>query len=158
MPILRNRIVKIVALLSVMMHAYAFVGHSAGMMQRSALVQAAGTSSSAETAVLAQITAATVMCRPSSMPDPSSSQAGQSTDQTATNESATNEPGSTNDKFGASCPICSGAAVAHPLPPPSTVLLDRLAVVTEVEPTADIASAHLTRDSLPPPRGPPANV
>lgn len=153
MPILRNRIVKIVALLSVMMHAYAFVGHSAGMMQRSALVQAAGTSSSAETAVLAQITAATVMCRPSSMPDPSSSQAGQSTDQTATNE-----PESTNDKFGASCPICSGAAVAHPLPPPSTVLLDRLAVVTEVEPTADIASAHLTRDSLPPPRGPPANV
>lgn len=148
MPIVRNRFVKIVALVSVLIHAYVLAGHYGGMMQRAAITPAAATSSTAEAAIFAQIAAATVMCRASATADKSTSANGQ----------ANQEPGGTNGKVGASCPMCSGIAVAHALPPPSALLLGRIAVLIKVAPTADVSIAHLTRDSLPPPRGPPAHV
>lgn len=142
----RRRIVSLIALFSVMLHAYALVGHNAMMVQASLSLPA---TSSAQSSILAQIDSLSIICRANSGYDFDGAQSA-SIDQ--------QNPGQKHNNASSSCPVCSGIAIAHAVVPPPLVVMHRLRGYSVIEPSAHVAITHLARAALPPARGPPTQV
>ncbi|PPC87957.1 MAG: hypothetical protein CTY31_07855 [Hyphomicrobium sp.] len=142
----RRRIVSLVALLSVILHAYALVGHNAMMVQASLSLP---TTSSAQSSILAQIDSLSIICR-----------AYPGTDVDAAQSASMHQknPGQNHNNASSSCPVCSGIAIGHAVIPPPLVVVQLLRGYSVIEPSAHVAITHLARAALPPARGPPAQV
>ena len=141
-----RRIVSFVALLSVMLHAYALVGHNAMMLRSSTSTQAA---TAAQSSIFAQIDLLSIICRANGGYDADGSQSVSGSNQ---------KPGQKHNKGSSSCPVCSGIAMAHAVIPPPLVVVHLLRGYSVIEPSAHVAITHLARAALPPARGPPSLV
>jgi hypothetical protein len=126
----KHRIVKLLALLGVLLHAYALVGHN-GAMLRASLLQAAQASSELG-----------VICH------------AFSGSQDATDHSG----GSQHDKATASCPLCAGAVSAHALEPPAQFIAAFIAKPIDVAPQREAGLRAPQRFARPPSTGPPAFI
>jgi hypothetical protein len=142
----RRRIVSLVALLGVMLHAYALVGHNAMMVQASLSLPA---TSSAQSSILAQIDSLSIICRANGGYDFDGAQSASIHQQ---------KPGQKHNNASSSCPVCSGIAIGHAVIPPPLVVVQLLRGYSVIEPSAHVATTHLARAALPPARGPPAQV
>jgi len=140
----RRRIVSLVALLSVILHAYALVGHNAMMVQASLSLT---TTSSAQSSILAQIDSLSIICR--AYPDVDAAQSASKHQK---------NPGQKHNNASSSCPVCSGIAIGHAVIPPPLVVVQLMRGYSVIEPSAHVATTHLARAALPPARGPPTQV
>lgn len=145
-----RRIVSLVALLSVMLHAYALVGHNAMMMRAFTPTPATTIAmTAAQSSIFAQIDYLSIICRANGGYDADGAQSASRNNQ---------KPGQKHNQGSSSCPVCSGIAMAHAVSPPPLVVMQLLRGYSVIEPSAHVAITHLARAALPPARGPPSLV